>query len=210
MDGKLCAQCNEVRSLNCFSTNGPSQSLRRLCRRCCKANARRKAGCRLRSEIHADGERRKLELANNRKKWLCCNLIAEHPDRGWARQYTNGLYRAKYARDPDAERQRMQVYKQAHPDVAGRHLGGSNRLKAATVSDGTLTREVLRAMIAGAVECAYCGVDLRTTKKSFEHVIPLSRGGLHSIGNVIVCCWPCNRSKHARTPEEWRASERTA
>lgn len=205
-DGRLCEYCREVRPLTAFKLNRVGTTARRICKRCAKRKERRKNGCRLRTEMHAN---RRIKVYARRTSPRC-NLIRDHPDREWARQYRNGLFRAKYARDPDAERQRMQVYKQAHPEIAGRHRGGRNRLAAARSSDGTLTREILRDMISRATTCEYCGCNLAETKKSFEHKIPLSRGGKHSIANVIVACWPCNRAKHALTPEEWAARRRSA
>lgn len=50
--------------------------------------------------------------------------------------------------------------------------------------------------------CGYCGV--RSTELHREHVIPLSRGGDHSVGNIIPACVSCNSSKGARTVMEWR------
>lgn len=49
--------------------------------------------------------------------------------------------------------------------------------------------------------CAYCSDrDVEITK---DHVIPLSRGGLHTRDNVVPCCKRCNGEKGNRTPEEW-------
>ena len=50
--------------------------------------------------------------------------------------------------------------------------------------------------------CAYCGEkkDLTT-----EHVVPLSRGGRHSVGNIVPACFRCNSSKNARFLTEWRS-----
>lgn len=46
--------------------------------------------------------------------------------------------------------------------------------------------------------CAYC---LRTDRKlTVDHVIPLSRGGDHTYGNVVPACQSCNSRKHARGP----------
>ena len=49
--------------------------------------------------------------------------------------------------------------------------------------------------------CSACGVE---DNQSIDHIIPLSRGGLHSIGNLMTLCRSCNASKHARTIVEWR------
>ena len=48
--------------------------------------------------------------------------------------------------------------------------------------------------------CFYC----QGTATSIDHVIPLSRGGNHSIGNLVACCLSCNSSKKDKTITEWR------
>lgn len=49
--------------------------------------------------------------------------------------------------------------------------------------------------------CRYCGA----TDGPFhlDHVLPWSRGGKHTTGNLVVACQPCNSSKSDMTPEEW-------
>ena len=51
--------------------------------------------------------------------------------------------------------------------------------------------------------CIYCG---SMEKIEIDHVIPLSRGGNHSIGNLVPSCQYCNRSKGSKTIMEWRVS----
>lgn len=49
--------------------------------------------------------------------------------------------------------------------------------------------------------CAYCGK--KSDKLTIDHVIPLSRGGKHSVSNVVPACRHCNNVKYAKTPEQW-------
>jgi len=51
-------------------------------------------------------------------------------------------------------------------------------------------------------ECAYCGE--RPGRLTQDHVIALSRGGRHSIGNLVPSCQSCNSSKNASLIVEWR------
>lgn len=52
-------------------------------------------------------------------------------------------------------------------------------------------------------KCWYCGrADLAL---ALDHVFPRSRGGNDDPENLVPACQPCNSSKGARTPEEWRA-----
>lgn len=49
--------------------------------------------------------------------------------------------------------------------------------------------------------CCYCG---SVGVVEIEHVLPISRGGRHSIGNLAPACRDCNRQKSNRTVMEWR------
>ena len=51
--------------------------------------------------------------------------------------------------------------------------------------------------------CIYCGSLQDIT---LEHVIPISRGGTHGIGNIASACRNCNLSKGSKTIMEWRKS----
>lgn len=46
--------------------------------------------------------------------------------------------------------------------------------------------------------CGYCGGKGSTV----DHILPKSRGGLDTFGNLITACAPCNQAKDDRTPEE--------
>ena len=63
-----------------------------------------------------------------------------------------------------------------------------------------LTRKAVFARDGG--RCAYCGA----TATSVDHVIPRSRGGLHSWDNVVASCARCNHTKADRAITElgWR------
>lgn len=53
--------------------------------------------------------------------------------------------------------------------------------------------------------CWNCGT---YNNQTFDHIIPLSRGGSHGIGNIMILCHTCNLSKHAHTIMEWKISGR--
>jgi hypothetical protein len=60
----------------------------------------------------------------------------------------------------------------------------------------------------GKLRCQYCGQELTTkpgapNSREFDHEVPYSRGGTSDIGNIKDACRTCNRSKGAKTPEEW-------
>jgi len=49
-------------------------------------------------------------------------------------------------------------------------------------------------------QCAYCGA---TGDLQIEHLIPISKGGTHVLGNILPACLRCNYSKHANDAETW-------
>lgn len=50
--------------------------------------------------------------------------------------------------------------------------------------------------------CQYCG--LRSSNLTIDHVIPRSRGGLHTWDNVVAACQPCNHRKGGKSLTEAR------
>ena len=56
-------------------------------------------------------------------------------------------------------------------------------------------------------ECVYCGSNQKIT---LDHVIPIKRGGTHSLGNLVPACQSCNSSKGTKTITEWKKAKRKA
>jgi 5-methylcytosine-specific restriction endonuclease McrA len=52
--------------------------------------------------------------------------------------------------------------------------------------------------------CQYCGRKGRTEEHTFDHVVPISKGGRKSWENIVTACISCNNRKSGRTPEEAR------
>ena len=52
--------------------------------------------------------------------------------------------------------------------------------------------------------CAYCGAD---GDLQVEHVMPISQGGEHHLGNIVPACQRCNFSKATASVKEWYESQ---
>jgi 5-methylcytosine-specific restriction endonuclease McrA len=50
--------------------------------------------------------------------------------------------------------------------------------------------------------CQYCGQTLPATELTFDHVVPVAKGGRKDWENIVTCCVSCNRLKGGRTPAE--------
>lgn len=64
-------------------------------------------------------------------------------------------------------------------------------------------RDIARLLDRYRQSCAWCLLPL-PDRWHLDHVIPLTRGGRHSIGNLVPACAPCNQSKTNKLPVEWR------
>ena len=50
--------------------------------------------------------------------------------------------------------------------------------------------------------CQYCRGRFTVAQLTYDHVIPVARGGQKTWENIVTCCVGCNRRKGNRTPEE--------
>jgi 5-methylcytosine-specific restriction endonuclease McrA len=97
-------------------------------------------------------------------------------------------------------------WRQANPDRWRQYIATS-RAKRLQVEALIVTSEDWRRLCVRYRSCcAYCGKHCLSLTQ--DHVVPLSRGGRHSIGNIVPACRSCNSSKHARLLIEWRHSAR--
>lgn len=58
----------------------------------------------------------------------------------------------------------------------------------------------LEIQAAQNYRCYYCG-KLRKGKLTQDHILPLSKGGSHTLHNVIAACQPCNSEKGTNAPK---------
>ncbi len=60
------------------------------------------------------------------------------------------------------------------------------------------------------VICKWCCKPFTPQECHCDHIMPLSRGGSHSLDNLCISCAHCNLSKNCKTPDEWMALKQTA
>lgn len=51
--------------------------------------------------------------------------------------------------------------------------------------------------------CHYCGREVGRENLTMDHIVPLSRGGKSTKGNIVACCKECNNKKKYLLPFEW-------
>ncbi len=74
--------------------------------------------------------------------------------------------------------------------------------------DRVQRKELRKALVARTGHCAYCGrpfvhtSNRNNSRPTLDHVVPLSKGGKHTIDNLAVICFSCNSLKGNRSPHE--------
>lgn len=69
--------------------------------------------------------------------------------------------------------------------------------------DSTITKKEIIRLFGNAKNCPVCDVTMKRNDKQLDHIDPLTKGGKHSIKNVVVICSSCNNSKRAAQFEDW-------
>jgi 5-methylcytosine-specific restriction enzyme A len=51
--------------------------------------------------------------------------------------------------------------------------------------------------------CHYCGSRFSPKELTMDHIVPISKGGKTTKGNVVPCCKTCNTEKKSKLLMEW-------
>lgn len=108
------------------------------------------------------------------------------------------IYSRKYAEEfPEKLRAKGRRWRKANPDKLRRYSSERRSRKNLASIYKITDKEVARIMSA---DCMYCG----SRGGTIDHVIPLIRGGLHGVGNLVSACERCNKSKADKFITEWK------
>lgn len=153
---------------------------------------------------------RKWRLANPEKscererKWSANNLERKKAtSNAWYAANCDKVRertRARRLANPEKFSDYNRVYRATHlAQHRERNRPSAHRRRALISKDviEPITAKQLAAILSDP--CIYCG----DPSEHIDHVIPLSRGGDHSLDNLVASCAKCNLSKGAKLPTEW-------
>src|SRR3989454_1717862 len=135
---------------------------------------------------------RYLELRKRRRE--ATHAERSEAYRGWYARNREGLLQRKRERLQGPDRPKM---------LAIARCAASRRRAEKRSSPGTFTaKEWADLIVLYQGRCHYCGIS--SADLEVDHVIPLSRGGAHSIENIVPSCQPRNQHKNTLTEAEYR------
>ena len=196
MDTKKCPKCGEIKPMDEFYKNKSKKDGHSVyCKKC------------ITNDCHEYYLQNKEECKERLNKWRSENreYVRERDKR--YRKNNPDIEFNKQKRYRDTHKEQLYLkgkkYREKHRDYFNNKFRERKLLKK-NVSDGTVTLEAEQMLFETQQgRCAYCECDLSIFGKHLDHILPLSRGGLHTIYNVHWVCPKCNTSKGNKTEEEW-------
>ncbi|MCH9047163.1 MAG: HNH endonuclease, partial [SAR324 cluster bacterium] len=80
-----------------------------------------------------------------------------------------------------------------------RSLAYWNRIARMAGHAGVSKKQWMAILLRYGNKCAYCGAE---GKMTIDHVIPVFRGGIHAVDNVVPACSACNSKKHYKSIQD--------
>ena len=74
--------------------------------------------------------------------------------------------------------------------------------RRAKIKKGGVTKGQIDNLIKNTSHCYWCGKDIKDNFH-IDHYIPLSKGGEHTIENIVLTCPSCNLKKYNKDPREF-------
>ncbi len=130
-------------------------------------------------------------LRNRQKRWADSNR-----NKVRERDYNN------YRNDPSKKLEYSKRWQKENPDKV---RAREQRRRARKVGQyGAVSTNIESVLLTQQNNrCIYCQCSLSKTGFHRDHIIPLSRGGIHADENICLACPSCNMRKHTKTGVEF-------
>ena len=140
-----------------------------------------------------DGHRAECKACRNAysDKWRSVN-----------KQRQANTHREWKAKNPGRMAAIHKMWRESNPN---KRVASNHRYRARLSSNSVNMVSAKEIADISALPCYACGTH---GPSQVDHIIPLIRGGAHSIGNLIPLCGSCNQSKRDLLYIEWKYSQR--
>lgn len=158
------------------------------------------------SRYQRDKEKRLAAVQKYRKDNK--DLISARRKKDWAenKDKRRAQNQKSYQKNREARLLYAKEYQKRNP-----HIVSATALNRKSKGEFKLSgRDMRRIQAIQNNKCYYCQCTMSSPGRSlptslqWDHVVPLSRGGKNSFGNIVAACRACNSSKSAMLIVEWR------
>lgn len=177
---KECKRCGKIKKFSLFgkATNGGIGGVKTVCKEC-------------------------LRIPKDQWKSTIPKNKLTNEERIKRKDEQNLKARERYRNNAEHREKRKQYERDTHKKDRSKMLARKHKRESLMINqnDKTVTAKEIKQVLFKSKTCPYCGK--RTNKPELDHMNPLSRGGLHSISNIIGCCHSCNSLKRNKSFQEW-------
>ena len=204
---KKCKDCGIVKPISCFREH------RWQCKSCTSKDA-------------TEWEKKNPEQSKeNKRRWYikhreeflekCAEIYKANPEPAKARvakwtkenkERADATRAAWHAKHPESRHASSKRWKKNNPNAV-KAIKRNRRMREKSVPGGGWnSKEEVQLIEDYGHRCAYCGK--KTDKLEMDHVVPVSKGGNHSIDNIVPACRFCNTSKSNKPLLVWMHQQR--
>ena len=188
---KICTCCNTEKNLTEFYKRSDTNKYRSHCKDC----------------LSNKFDKQKEEIYLKRKKRYESNKDIINEKRRNHRLENIEYYRnieKKRSLNEDRKKYKREHSKRYRQTVNGK-LSQLNKYhkRRTIIKDGDVTTQQLKELYSTVKNCYWCNTKLNKNNTHLDHFMPLSKGGLHTIDNLVLSCSCCNLQKHAKDPYQF-------
>ena len=191
-----CSTCHEEKLLSAFhKARSQPPGYKYQCKACCKTRRqernRANPGCEARAAKawrERDPERARA-IDKSYKKRHRATLLAR------GRHYSMTVR----ALHPEINRARSREYYVKHPEQWLEYGSRRRARKKGAPRNDLTAAQWHEIQVAYDHRCVYCGKRVKGHLTQ-DHLTPLSKGGSHTVSNIVPACGRCNRKKQAGPP----------
>jgi len=118
--------------------------------------------------------------------------------------------KCRYEKEAERRKRQANAHRRAHPDQRSDAQQRRRALKAGAPAERVLRLDILNR---DGPNCALCGTETiqpiyknpNSIDRHYDHIVPLSRGGIHAMSNLRILCAHCNLRKKSRLDSEFLA-----
>lgn len=210
---KMCVGCGEVKD------RGEFYAKKNRCKPCYIVYSKEKwpedpERKKAYNRAYYEANREKIKATDQAYRERNRELIREKKKVWWqeTREERAAYKRRQYEERGDEIRAQRRVHYQQNRDkILARHLAYvksergrlvmknlNHKRRSRAVDNRTVSHKDLMRLLSSP--CANCGHE----STNLDHIVPIARGGRHSVGNLQPLCKPCNSSKGSKFLVEWR------
>ena len=201
MTTKLCSKCNTTKTITEFYKDRTSKDgLHSLCKQCKNALS-------------------KIYIQKNKQVKNKYNKIhyETRKEKGYKqdKEYYKEYYQKNKKRISERikkyhidNKERMELKQKIYKKTESAKISIKNtRMKRRTIKkQGDVTTAQLAKLLQDSKHCYWCNNSLKGITPHIDHYIAISKGGQHTLSNLVVSCPHCNHIKSSKDPIEFANS----